>query len=557
MFKRKKKIGEILLEEKIITQEELNKVFEYRKGKNIKTGKSLIELGYITESDLLDILSRQLNVPVKKIGDVKIDRDVKDMVTEEFVKTHKFIPFEKTDSTLKLLVNDPLNLVLEDEIFLRTGLKAEFYLLNEHDLSKLIEKIYDSNKVLQDLGLIEDDSIDYSTYDIGNTENSAPVIKIINSIFRDAVRLGASDIHISVNEDDLDIRLRVDGILQEIDRLPKNTSAPIIARIKMMADLDITEKRVPQDGSITIEIEGKPIDLRVSTLPSIFGEKLVIRLLEKNESIMNIDNIGFSENNLTVFKELISLPIGIFLVTGPTGSGKSSTLYAAINELNTVDVNIVTIEDPVEFKLKGITQVQVSTKVGLGFSEGLRSILRQDPDIVLVGEIRDHVTAEIAVRASNTGHLVFSTLHTNSAVSTVVRLVDMGIESYLVASTVVGVLNQRLVRKICSKCKVSYTTGGGDKDRIFFNVNSETELTLYKGEGCEYCNFTGYKGRMPIHELLVVNDSIRRMIVEGKMIKDIEKVAIENGMRTLKMDGFEKALKGITTLEEVRRFVVE
>lgn len=556
MFLKRKKIGELLIENSLISDDELKIALEYRKKENIKIGKALIDLGFLTEDNLLSILSKQLNVPIMKISNLKIDDSVKDMVTEEFVKKYRFFPFGKTNETFQVIVNDPLNIVLEDEIRNRTGLRAEFYLMNEFDLNKLIEKVYDSKQVIQDLGMVEDNTMSNSTYDVANIENSAPVIKILNSIFREAIRLGSSDIHISVNDKDLDIRMRVDGILQEIDRFPKNTSAPIIARIKMMADLDITEKRIPQDGSIRIEIEGKYIDLRVSSLPSIYGEKIVIRLLEKNDSIMSINNIGFSERNLEVFKELISMPTGIIIVTGPTGSGKSSTLYAAINELNKVDVNIITIEDPVEYKMKGITQVQVHNKVGLGFAEGLRSILRQDPDIVMVGEIRDKETAEISVRASNTGHLVFSTLHTNSAVSTVIRLVDMGIESYLVASTVIGVLNQRLVRKICSNCKVSYQSDSNDKDRIFFNVDPDVSLTLYKGEGCEVCNFTGYKGRFPIHELLFVDDNIRRMIVEGKMIKEIEDLAVKNGMSTLKMDGFEKALKGFTTLEEVRRFVV-
>ena len=557
MLIKRKRFGEILVNRGKIDEDQLREALELRSEKSLRIGKVLVSLGFINESDIVDVLSEQLGIEKYDIDDVVVDESLFELVGEDFIKMHRFIPLSISEESFSVAVSDPLNIVLVDELRRSYRVGIELYLLSDIEIDSVINKFYDSTEeVLEDLEISGVEVGSSDEYDVDPNTSSAPIIKLVDSILRESVRMGASDIHISVNADDVDVRYRIDGILQEIRRYPKKVSMPMIARIKMMSDLDITEKRLPQDGSMRIKLLDRIVDLRVSTLPNIYGEKVVIRLLEKNEAIMKLDGLGFSDENMEVFKNLIRNPIGILLVTGPTGSGKSSTLYAAINELNTVDKNIITLEDPVEFKVKGITQVNVNDKIGLDFSSGLRSILRQDPDVILVGEIRDSETGEISIRASNTGHLVFSTLHTNSSASAVTRLIDMGVEPYLVASTVIGVLNQRLVRRVCSSCRESYVCSGVTKDKTFFGLG-DGDVTLYRGAGCKNCNFTGYKGRVPIQEILVVSEDVSRAIVDGKSVKFIEDVAVGEGMKTLKFDGLQKALAGITTLEEVRRFVVD
>lgn len=558
------RLGDILLQEGIVTQQQLIEALSYQKQKNIRIGKALIELGYVTEEELLRIFSKGLKIPIKRASDIKVDESLLEMISETLVKEHNAFPFEKDEYFVKVLVTDPFNIVMEDEIKYATGLETELYLTFERDMDGLIDKYYEQEKVmkdLEDLGEDEDEG-DYFNVDI-NDENS-PIVKITNKIFKDAVSEGASDIHIEIDEKNVVVRFRVDGILHLIQELPKSAHSALTSRIKTMAGMDITERRKPQDGRIQINIGSKQIDMRVSTLPTIEGEKTTIRLLDKTKMVLAIDNLGLSEKNRTKFEPTIKAPFGVVLITGPTGSGKSTTLYTIISELNDIKTNIMTIEDPVEYRLNGINQVQVNSKAGMTFAAGLRSILRQDPDTILIGEIRDGETAEIAVKASNTGHLVFATLHTNDAISSVIRLIDMGIEPYLVASTVIGVVNQRLVRKICSDCKKSYASTEDNADRLFFNVPQGQELTLYEGTGldengkpCDNCKGTGYKGRIGIHELLVMDDDIRRMIIDEAKPQEVKEEAVKHGFITMKIDGFEKALKGLTTLEEVRRFVGE
>lgn len=560
------RLGDILLHEGVVTQQQLLEALSYQKDKGTRIGKALIELGYVTEERLLQTFSRGLKIPIKKVSDITVDLDLLEQVPESIIKEYNVFPFEKDEFFIKVLVTDPFNIVMEDEIKFNTGLETELYLTYERDLENLIDKYFDQEKVMKDLEDLGDDAgdVDYFNVDI-NDENS-PIVKITNKIFKDAINEDSSDIHIEPNEKNVTIRYRVDGILHKARELPKSAHAALTSRIKTMAgdSMDITEKRKPQDGRIQINIGNKQIDMRVSTLPTMNGEKTTIRLLDKTKMLMNMENLGFTNENMQKFEKMIKSPFGIVLITGPTGSGKSSTLYTIINELNDVKTNIMTVEDPVEYRMNGINQVQVNQKAGMTFAAGLRSILRQDPDTILIGEIRDNETAEIAVKASNTGHLVFATLHTNDAISSVMRLVDMGVEPYLVASSLIGVINQRLVRRICSDCKIPYISKEDNKDRLFYNVPKGTELTLYRGSGennegkeCEHCKGTGYRGRLAIHEVLDMDDEIRRMIIDGAKPQEIKKAAKENGFITMKDDGFDKALKGLTTLEEVRRFVAE
>lgn len=549
--------GDILVEEGHITAEQLKEATEFRIQKNLRLEEALIELGYVEESLILATLSRQLRIPVKQKSAIKVDANAVDLISERLVRKHTCFPFEIKGNTVKVLVIDPLNLILEDEIFQEANLRCQFYLGYKEEINQLLNEFYGTITVVQELD--EDESEfeeDDTGFDIGSQSDNSPIIKITNSLFKNAVTEGASDIHIGVTEKKIEVRYRIDGILHKSRELPKKVHPALVSRIKTMADMNITEKRLPQDGRIQINLDGKAIDMRVSTLPSVHGEKVTIRLLDKGKLLMDIKQLGFQEKIEVEFDKLIKSPVGIILITGPTGSGKSSTLYTVINELNDVSKNIITIEDPVEYSLDGIVQVQVNPKAGMTFAEGLKAILRQDPDIILIGEIRDKETAGIAVKASNTGHLVFATLHTNDSVSTVVRLMDMGVEPYLVAGTVKGIVNQRLVRRICPHCKIAYKSSEYSEEKAFFGIPSFLELKLYKGEGCEQCKFTGYKGRVAIHELFLMNDELRKMIVEGASQAEIKNRAIDLGMTTMKQDGFDKALEGLTTLEEVRRFVL-
>lgn len=554
MIKKKKRLGEILIEMGYIDEGQLKTALEHKRENRVRVGKSMLMLDMITEDELVAALSLQFNLPVFEEDLDIVDEFLLGKFTSDFIRKGNFLPVRIVEDSMVVLIEDPLDVLLADELRSRFGYNLDFHLVGPYKIKKLITKFVESSEsLLDDIEVEErDEASDEFSVELNST--SAPIINLVNSIFRESVSLAASDIHISINAKDMDVRYRIDGIMHEMRRLPKELNRSVVARLKMMADLDITEKRLPQDGSFRIALDGKSTDLRISTLPSVYGEKVVIRILEKNDSIMTLGGLGFSDMNLESFNRLIQNPVGILLVTGPTGSGKSSTLYAAINEINDVSKNIITIEDPVEFKLNGITQVSVNPRIGFTFADGLRSILRQDPDVILVGEIRDKETADIAIRASNTGHLVFSTLHTNSAVSSITRLIDMGVEDYMVSSNVIGVLNQRLVRKLCSHCKEEYVCEGSDKDKVFFGLGDD-DVTLYRGMGCSNCNHSGYKGRMPLHELFIIDDEISRLIMNGMTVKEIEEFARERGYRTLKDDGLEKSLAGLTTLSEVRRFV--
>ncbi|MFP3727422.1 GspE/PulE family protein [Priestia filamentosa] len=552
-------LGETLVAKGYIYEDQLAEATRLSVSKNIKLVDALLELKLVKEEVILKVLSKHLRLPIKSKNDIKVDINVPDIISEKLVKTHICFPFEITEDAVKVLVWDPLNLKLEDDIFQETNLRSEFYLGYRGEIMQLINEHYGTNIVIIEVDETEDEDDDLedlsTAFDIGGQDNMSPIIKVTNSIFKNAVNEGASDIHIGATERKIEVRYRIDGILHKVRELPKRLQPALVSRIKTMADMDITERRVPQDGRIQINLNGKSIDMRVSSLPSVNGEKITIRLLDKGNLLMDIKELGFQPKIEEEFEGLINSPVGIILITGPTGSGKSSTLYTVINELNDESKNIITIEDPVEYKLDGIVQVNVNTKSGMTFAEGLKAILRQDPDIILIGEIRDKETAGIAVKASNTGHLVFATLHTNDAVSTIVRLMDMEVEPYLVAGTVKGVINQRLVRRICPHCKVSYKSADYSEEKAFFGIPDFLELKLYKGTGCEKCKNTGYKGRVAVHELFLMNNELRKMIASGASESEIRTKAVEMGMTTMKQDGFDKALEGLTTLEEVRRFV--
>ncbi len=440
---------------------------------------------------------------------------------------------------------------------LRNLLKRELEvcLIKEADLDRLIDKYVNQNKLAEDLETISPTEVESFSFDVSYDKDNSPVSKAVNTYLKNAFFDRASDIHFDITDKELIVRYRIDGVLRVVSRVARSSAPYIIGRLKLMGGLNTTETRLPQDGAFPIVINGHTVDLRISTIPSIYGEKIVVRLLDNMSTIKDLDEVGFSDTNLEKIKRLVSSPYGMILVTGPVGSGKSTLLYTFIHHLNSVEKNLITLEDPVEYKLPGITQMAVNTAIGLTFPVGLRSVLRQDPDIVLVGEIRDEETANIAVKASNTGRLIMSTLHTNTACSSLTRLPEMGVERYNVASSLMGVINQRLVRKLCKHCKEEYISKPTDLNRSSFPSLKDKELKLFKAVGCKHCGGTGFSGRAPIHEVLVMDDDIRQMVLDGVLLKDIENSAIAKGMVTLKEDGLEKVIAGVTSLDELRRLV--
>jgi type IV pilus assembly protein PilB len=554
MVKLKKRLGVLLIEVGLITQDQLEKALHIQKKMGKRLGRVLIELEYITEESLIEVLEFQLGVPHVDLERLTIDPAIAGVISEAIAKRHQVIPIRREGTKLVLAMADPTNIFAIDDIHLATGLQIEIVISSESEIDRAINKSYGVQKTVQKA--MNQLSIDESfaiLEDAFVTESDAPIISIVNSLFQQAAKDGASDIHIEPQEKELRVRFRVDGILREMMVFPKRIHGAITSRIKIMSEMDISERRVPQEGRIKLRFTGRDIDVRVSTLPTIYGEKVVGRLLDQCNMVLNIESLGFSERNLKQFGNISQKSYGMTLVTGPTGSGKTTTLYATLSKYNTSEKNIVTVEDPVEYRLSGINQVNINPKAGLDFSDVLRSILRQDPNIIMVGEIRDGETAEIAIRAALTGHLVLSTLHTNDAASTVTRLIDMGVEPYLIASSVLGVLSQRLVRKICPNCKVGYRLEAKSSEDVFIKQSGYQVDTLYRGQGCPVCNQTGYKGRVAIHEVLVVSPAIRELVVTRSSSGKITEQARREGMHTLQQDGIEKAIDGITTIQEVMR----
>ncbi|HOM01403.1 MAG TPA: ATPase, T2SS/T4P/T4SS family [Acetivibrio sp.] len=568
----KDKIGNILVRAGVITQEQLDNALSIQSKSGGLIGKIMVKQGYIDRKSLYEFLQKQMGVEFIDIEGIEIDEEVISLVSANLARTHKVIPIENVDGNLKVAMSDPMNIFSIDDLRLTTGLEIIPCLADEEQILSQLEKYYGKSskksspkdieqkvadldeefkKVNEKIAVeITETQEEDTTIDISDLEN-APIVKMVNIIFQKAVATRASDIHIEPQEDCVVVRYRIDGQLMEVMRHDRKLVPSIVARIKIISGLNIAEKRVPQDGRIAIKIDDKEYDMRVSVLPTMFGEKIVIRIADKEGFNVSKLDLGFFEDDLEKFDQIISNPHGIVLVTGPTGSGKSTTLYTALKELCKPNVNILTVEDPVESTIKGINQVQVNVKAGLTFASALRAFLRQDPDIIMVGEIRDGETAEIAIRAAITGHLVFSTLHTNDAASSVTRMIDMGIEPFLLSSSLVGLIAQRLVRRLCPDCKEAFKPDMNQRDIL--DLKDDEDITIYRAKGCDKCNNTGYKGRIAVYEILTVNREIKELISKNVSSDIIKDAAIKMGMKTLRMNCTRLVKNGTTTIDEMLR----
>lgn len=563
-IKRKKFFGQELTDRGLVDEEELKTAISLQNETGQKIGRILVDLGYISEKDMFRALSEYLGVPYLSAADYPKVPIVEDTFPLRFMKQCKFIPVNLENNILSIAMVDPLDSATIDSIRVFTGHEVKVYLGSESEIADLIERFYGSasstlGRIIEGIDRGNIETIMEETEDIERLKDlasEAPVIRLVNLIISKAMESRASDIHIEPFEKELKVRYRIDGILHDVESPPKKLTAAIISRVKIMAKLNIAERRIPQDGRIPLKVLGKDVDLRVSTLPTMYGESVVMRILDKsNTNLYDIENLGFPADSRKQFEDLIARPHGIFLVTGPTGSGKTTTLYTALSKINLPDKKIITIEDPVEYQINGVNQIHVNPQIGLTFAMGLRHIVRQDPDVIMIGEIRDLETAEIAIRAALTGHLVFSTLHTNDAPGAITRLVDMGAEDYLIASSVLGVMAQRLVRIICPYCKYPVQPVPEFLQEIRFPYNGDS--TFYQGKGCEKCTNTGFIGRLGIFELMVMNDELRKLTLAKADSNTLRKEAVRFGMRTLREDGWFKVKEGTTTISEVLRVTQE
>ena len=602
------KLGEILVRENLITSQQLNETLEYQRANGGRLGSNLVKLGYVSDDVVTAVLSRQYGVPSINLDLFQIETDVIKLISEDVANKYSVLPISKVGATLTMAMADPTNVFAMDDIKFMTGLNVEPVIASETSIQLAIAKYYSGSSEIDifdaafaveservtakvaktangrngfapakeerlhesdldvsldrfefdgqegDFEVVEEnDEIDLAA--LARASEDAPVVRLVNVLMVDSLRRGASDIHVEPYEKDFRIRFRIDGVLYDVMHPPMKIRDPLISRLKIMAKLDISEKRLPQDGRIKIKVKidnrSRELDFRVSTLPTLFGEKVVLRLLDKDKLMLDMTKLGFEPGSLDKFKRAIANPYGMVLVTGPTGSGKTNTLYSALQSLNTPETNIMTAEDPVEFNLQGVNQVQMKEQIGLNFAAALRSFLRQDPNIVLVGEIRDFETAEIAIKAALTGHLVLSTLHTNDAPSTVSRLVNMGIEPFLVATSVNLIQAQRLIRRICKECKEEIHLPAEGLVEVGFSKEEAKTLKLYKGKGCGVCNNTGFKGRVGLYEVMEITDELRELIIIGASAMELRRKAIETGMITLRESGLCKIREGITTIEEV------
>jgi len=601
------KLGEMLISARVITQEQLKQALSLQKRDGGRLGSSLVKLGYITEEKLVAFLSKQFGVPAINLADYKIDPSVMKLVPVEIARKYTIMPVARVGATVTVAMSDPSNVYAIDDVKFMTGYNVEVAVSSESGILSAIAKTYggrsevmvaskeeaqaaSASKILsaRDYTLTDEEqeeggfgggmfddapTVDVEDFDqvVGSaldgveaveerddseaiTEVEAPIVKLVNGILVNAVKTKASDIHVEPYETALRVRYRVDGVMYTVMNLPTKIRAALTSRLKIMSKLDIAERRLPQDGRIKLKLGKKrEIDFRVSTLPTLFGEKTVLRLLDKSSLNVDLTKLGFEEGALKSFMTSIEKPYGMILVTGPTGSGKTTTLYSALTHLNKPEVNIMTAEDPVEYNFMGINQVHVREDIGLTFASALRSFLRQDPDIIMVGEIRDFETAEIAVKAALTGHLVLSTLHTNDAPSTINRLLNMGIEPFLVSSSVIVIIAQRLARRICSQCKTEEHVPEQSLIQVGIPEAEAKGMKIFKGKGCQMCNNSGYKGRVALYEVMVLSDEIKELILEGASSDELKKAAIRNGMKTLRMSGLTKVKEGVTTIEEVLR----
>ncbi|HWQ51004.1 MAG TPA: GspE/PulE family protein [Terriglobales bacterium] len=548
------RLGEILMGLKYITKPELDLALAQQEKTNRKLGAVLLDLGFVTAEQLINALDEQYHSYVVNLEQIYIPPEVPLLIPEKLARRHVIIPIKLEGDTITLAMQNPANIFAVDDVKLATGLQVKTVGATPEQIQKAINIYYEKSsaeKAVEEFNKsYQEDAIADLDETLKANVDSAPVVKLLNSLIRQAVQLAASDIHIEPLEKNLRIRFRIDGELREMMQIDNNSHSAIVTRIKIIGNMDIAEKRVPQDGRVEMTVDGRVIDMRLSVMPTVYGEKIVIRLLDRNATVISKHDLGFSKDNMALLEQIIQTPHGIILVTGPTGSGKTTTLYTILRELNVIGRNIITIEDPVEYRLSGVNQSQVNVKAGYTFASGLRSILRQDPDIIMIGEIRDAETAEIAVRAAITGHLVLSTIHTNDAVSTISRLMDMGIEPYMVSSSIVGVIAQRLVRKICPNCRESYHPSSGEKQTL---GAPDDDILLYRGKGCAACGNSGYKGRTSIHEILPMREEIKEAIDTNMPMVDIKKLAQTLGMTTLRDSCRELVLGGVTTMDELLR----
>jgi len=581
------RIGELLLKEKRISPEQLQEALNYQKANGGKLGMNLVKLGFVTDEEITALLSRQYGVPSINLAEFAIDQGVIKLVPPETAQKYQIVPLSRSGATLTIAMTDPTNVFAMDDLKFMTGYNVEPVVASETAVMEAIQRYYAlaaggnksngnghgqsaldfATQALQDLPQVDASEVEVleeleeiSVEALAKQGEEAPVIRLVNVMLMSAISKGASDIHIEPYEKEMRIRYRIDGVLYNIMAPPLKFRDPIASRVKIMAKLDIAEKRLPQDGRIKIRFneqgKNKEIDFRVSCLPTLFGEKIVLRLLDRDKLMLDMTKLGFEQESLTKFEEAILRPWGMVLVTGPTGSGKTNTLYSSISKLNTADTNIMTAEDPVEFNLPGINQVQIREGIGLNFAAALRSFLRQDPNIILVGEIRDFETAEIGIKAALTGHLVLSTLHTNDAPSTISRLMNMGIEPFLVASSVNLICAQRLVRRVCAACRQPVPVPPAALVKIGFSPEDAATVTPMKGKGCEKCNNTGFKGRVGLYEVMQVTDELKELILVGASGLELRRRAVEQGMISLRESGLRKIKGGLTTIEEVVRETV-
>ncbi len=550
-----KRLGDLLVESGLITNDQLNHILKTQISTGRKIGEILIDEGIVSERQIIEVLELQLGIPHMDLDKYFIDPEIPRLISENLARRNALIPVRKERGKLIVAMADPLNIFAIDDVKITTGLDVEPVIASSHGILNAIDQYYETGSAEKALAEFKKnyqvDNIEDIDKEILKEINNAPVVKLVNSIIKQAVQMNASDIHIEPFERVIRVRFRIDGDLQEIMTPSKTTHSAIVTRIKIISKMDIAEKRLPQDGRVEVNMEGNEIDLRVSVLPTVHGEKIVIRLLNRSNFLLSKSELGFTEENTIIFDKIMKNPSGIIWIVGPTGSGKSTTLYAALKELNQVNKNIITVEDPVEYQMDGINQVQVNNKAGLTFANGLRSILRQDPDIIMIGEIRDSETAQIAIRAAITGHLVLSTLHTNDTASSIMRIIDMGIEPYLVSSSVVGIVAQRLIKKVCENCKIS--CAADELEKKVLQVDDTAEVTVCKGQGCNSCNDTGYKGRTAIHEIMYINKEIRVLIDKGASIDIIREEAKKQNMISLRENCIELVKKGVTTIEELLR----
>ncbi len=559
MARRKtKQLGQILLEQGLLTPEQLEHALEEHRRTPRSLGRTLIDLGYIKERDLVRALAEQVGLEFVDLSETKIDPVVASLLPEPLCRRYRALPIGERDGKLLVAMSDPANVYALDDIRTLTGRDVQPVVATAKDIEQAIQKFSAMGEQVEALASEAAEKLEAES-DLTEVEaavEDAPIVKLVNAIMTQAVADRASDVHIEPTEKDVRIRFRVDGVLHEVMHSPKNIQNGLISRLKVMADLNIAEKRVPQDGRVSMRVSGRQLDLRLATLPTVYGEKVVIRILDKSNALLQLSELGFQEEAYRRFERSFRKPYGAILVTGPTGSGKSTTLYATLNIVNSPDRNIITVEDPVEYRLPGVNQIQINPKAGLTFASALRSILRADPDIILIGEIRDRETAMIAVESALTGHLVLSSLHTNDAPSAITRLTEMGVETFLVASAIDCVVAQRLARRLCDRCKEPYVPDPQElREAGFTDEQMERIHQLYRPVGCEACSRTGYRGRFGLYEVMPMSEEIERLTVERASSEAIRAVALEQGMIDLRADGLMKAMQGLTSIEEIARVV--